>query len=251
MRERLRIVSLSVDPLPFRKCMSLVMEWAASHIPSYVCFANVHMTIEAYKRPSFRRQVDKASLVVPDGKPLAVACYSLYRIKQERIAGMDFMPAIMETANKEGSTIFLYGSSPDVLDALTKKINEHYPFITIGGAISPPFRPLHSDEIQEHIDQINQSGAQLVFVSLGCPKQEKWMAANYKKINAVLLGVGGAFAVMAGLQRRSPKWMQNWGLEWFFRLMVEPRRMFRRYFETNFAFLYLMGVERFKKMIGS
>src|SRR5882724_11042576 len=100
MSERLRIVSLSVDHLSFRKCLALVMEWAAGHIPSYVCFANVHMTIEAYKKPSFQRQLDNASLVVTDGKPLAVACYSLYRKKQERIAGMDFMPAVMETANE-------------------------------------------------------------------------------------------------------------------------------------------------------
>jgi N-acetylglucosaminyldiphosphoundecaprenol N-acetyl-beta-D-mannosaminyltransferase len=225
------------------------MEWAAGNRPSYVCFANVHMTIEAYKTPSFLEQLNNASLVVTDGKPLAVACYSLYRKKQERIAGMDFMPAVLEMANKEGSTIFLYGSKPEVLTALTRKISEQYPSITIGGAISPPFRPLQPEEVEDHIQQINRSGAQLVFVSLGCPKQEKWMAAHYKKINAVLLGVGGAFAVMAGLQRRSPKWMQEWGLEWLHRLMVEPRRMFRRYFETNFVFLYLMGVERIKQLL--
>jgi N-acetylglucosaminyldiphosphoundecaprenol N-acetyl-beta-D-mannosaminyltransferase len=225
------------------------MEWAAGNRPSFVCFANVHMTIEAYKAPSFRDQLNNASLVVTDGKPLTVACYSLYRKKQERIAGMDFMPAVLKSANEEKSTIFLYGSKPDVLEALTKKIAEKYPAITIGGAISPPFRPLLPEEEEEHIRKINDSGARLVFVSLGCPKQEKWMAAHYKKINAVLLGVGGAFAVTAGLQRRSPKWMQNLGLEWFHRLMVEPRRMFRRYFETNFAFLYLMGVERFKQLM--
>jgi N-acetylglucosaminyldiphosphoundecaprenol N-acetyl-beta-D-mannosaminyltransferase len=225
------------------------MEWAADHRSSYVCFANVHMTIEAYKSPSFREQLNNASLVVTDGKPLAVACHALYRKKQERIAGMDFMPAILERANIEGSTIFLYGSKPDVLEALKKKISGQYPSITIGGAISPPFRPLQPEEEQEHIRQINESGAQLVFVSLGCPKQEKWMATHYKKINAVLLGVGGAFPVTAGLQRRSPKWMQNLGLEWLHRLMAEPRRMFRRYFETNFAFLYLMGVERIKQIV--
>jgi N-acetylglucosaminyldiphosphoundecaprenol N-acetyl-beta-D-mannosaminyltransferase len=249
MPEKLRIVSLSVHHLSFRDCLTMVMEWGRDRIPSYICFANVHMTIEAHRSSSFLEKLDNASLVVADGKPLAVACYSLYRKKQERIAGMDFMPAAIAKANETGANIFLYGSSQPVLDALTKKIADQYPSIRIGGAISPPYRPLQPEEIQDHIDQINRSGAQFVFVSLGCPKQEKWMAAHYKKINAVLLGVGGAFAVMAGMQRRSPKWMQNWGLEWFYRLLIEPRRMFRRYFETNFIFLYLMGKERIKKMI--
>ena len=249
MFEKLRIVSLNVDHLSFKASLAKVMEWAAGNKPSYVCFANVHMTVEAYKAPSFLEQVNNANLVVADGKPLAVACYSLYKKKQERIAGMDFMPAIMEKANKEGTTIFLYGSKPEVLDALQVKIAQKYPHVIVGGAISPPFRTMSQEEVDEHIRQINASGAQLVFVSLGCPKQEKWMAAHSHKINAVLLGVGGAFAVMAGLQRRSPKWMQNIGLEWFHRLMVEPHRLFRRYFETNFTFLYLMGVEKFKRLL--
>jgi len=220
------------------------MEWAADHRSSYVCFANVHMTIEAYKSPSFREQLNNASLVVTDGKPLAVACHALYRKKQERIAGMDFMPAILERANIEGSTIFLYGSKPDVLEALKKKISGQYPSITIGGAISPPFRPLQPEEEQEHIRQINESGAQLVFVSLGCPKQEKWMASMKGRINAVMIGVGGALPVMVGMQKRAPAWLQNLGLEWLFRLMQEPRRLFRRYVITNSFFIYLF----FKKI---
>src|ERR1700744_1700841 len=122
MVEKLRIVSLSIHHLSFRESLATVMQWAKDRRPSYVCFANVHMTIEAHRSSSFLEQLDNASLVVSDGKPLTTACYSLYRKKQERISGMDFMPAAIETANQEGLTIFLYGSSPEVLDTLTAKI---------------------------------------------------------------------------------------------------------------------------------
>ncbi len=224
------------------------MEWGLKHIPSYVCFANVHMTIEAHKDPSFLAKLDKASLILADGKPIALACKILHRKNQERISGMDFTPRILKAANEKKATIFLYGSTNNVLEALRKKINEQYPSVKIGGVISPPFTNKPDPALlQDHIDQINQSGANMVFVSLGCPKQEKWMADNYSKINAVLLGVGGAFPVTAGIQQRSPKWMQDWSLEWLYRLKQEPRRMFKRYLYTNTYFIWLLITARLKK----
>lgn len=246
MSEKLRIISLNIDHLSFRECLDMVIGWGKERKPSYVCFANVHMVIEAYKSAEFAEQVNGASLVVTDGKPLTAACYSLYRKRQERISGMDFMPAVLEAAGKEGLTIFLYGSSSDVLGGLSAEIMRRYPAIRLGGMISPPFRPLSPEETDADIEAINRSGAQLLLVSLGCPKQERWMADNYRKISAVCLGVGGAFPVMAGLQRRAPRWMQRWGLEWLYRLMLEPKRMFPRYLKTNSLFIYLMGVERLK-----
>jgi|HubBroStandDraft_1064217.scaffolds.fasta_scaffold23520_2 N-acetylglucosaminyldiphosphoundecaprenol N-acetyl-beta-D-mannosaminyltransferase len=247
MREKLKVISLDIDYLSFKESLDTVIGWAKERKSSYVCFANVHMIIEAYRSADFAEQVNKASLVVADGKPVTAACYSLYRKKQERISGMDFMPAALEAAEKSGLTVFLYGSSPDVLDRLAAEIARQYPSLAVGGMISPPFRPLSPEETNADIRTINQSGAQLLLVSLGCPKQERWMAANYQKIRAVCLGVGGAFPVMAGLQQRAPRWMQNWGLEWFYRLILEPRRMFRRYLKTNSLFIYLMGVERLKQ----
>jgi N-acetylglucosaminyldiphosphoundecaprenol N-acetyl-beta-D-mannosaminyltransferase len=247
MPEKLRIISLSIDHLTFRDCLDTVIGWGKQRRPSFVCFANVHMIIEAYRSAAFLADVDRASLVVADGKPVTAACWSLYRKKQERISGMDFMPAVLGAAEKEGLSIFLYGSSPAILDRLGAEITRRYPALRVGGMISPPFRPLSSEETDAHIETINQSGAQLLLVSLGCPKQERWMADNYQKVRAVCLGVGGAFPVMAGLQRRAPRWMQNWGLEWFYRLLLEPKRMFPRYLKTNSLFIYLMGVERLKQ----
>jgi N-acetylglucosaminyldiphosphoundecaprenol N-acetyl-beta-D-mannosaminyltransferase len=246
MPEKLKIISLAIDHLTFGECLETVVGWGKERRPSYVCFANVHMVIEAYRSAAFAAEVNKASLVVADGKPLTTACFSLYRKRQERISGMDFMPAALSAAEKEGLTVFLYGSSAELLQRLRAELGRRYPGLKIGGAISPPFRSLTAEETDAHIDQINHSGAQLLFVSLGCPKQEKWMAAHYRRIRAVCLGVGGAFPVMAGSQRRAPKWMQNLALEWFYRLLLEPKRMLPRYVKTNSQFIYLMGVERLK-----
>jgi len=240
MFQRFPIISLSVHHLSFSACVDTVMHWGFSHTPSYVCFANVHMTIEAHNDKLFLQNLDNASLVVADGTPITVAFRLLYGIKQERIAGMDFMPAVLRMANEKSAKIFLYGSTEQVLDKLVRKIEEIYPLVKIAGKISPPFTALSDEELSNHIEQINSTEAHIVFVSLGCPKQEKWMAANSHRIRAVLLGVGGAFAVTAGLQKRSPRWMQKYGLEWFHRLCLEPRRMFKRYLYTNSYFLVLL-----------
>jgi len=247
MPEKFRIISLDIDHVSFRESLEQVMVWGLSHTPSYVCFANVHMTMEAHQDAGFKQNVNHASLVLADGKPVAVAGKLLYGKKQERIAGMDFMPAILDKANELKAKVFLYGSTQEVLDSLEQKIKSNYPGVVLAGSITPPFRPIAQEELAGHIDQINNSGANVVMVSLGCPKQEKWMSANSQKINAVLLGVGGAFAVTAGLQKRSPVWMQKLGLEWLHRLMQEPKRLFKRYFVTNTRFIFLLSKEIIKR----
>lgn len=246
MPEKLTVISLNIDHLTFGECLEKVVGWAKDRRPSYVCFANVHMVIEAHRSEAFAAQVNRASLVVADGKPLTTACYSLYRKRQDRISGMDFMPAALSAAEKEGLSVFFYGSSTELLQTLQEELGRRYPRLKIAGSISPPFRPLTPEEMDAHIGQINGSGAQLLFVALGCPKQENWMADHSARIRAVCLGVGGAFPVMAGSQRRAPKWMQNLALEWLYRLILEPKRMLPRYVKTNSLFIYLMGVERLK-----
>ncbi|HKP31960.1 MAG TPA: WecB/TagA/CpsF family glycosyltransferase, partial [Chitinophagaceae bacterium] len=138
MSEKLKIISLSINHLNFSEALSAVVQLGLSHTPSYICFANAHMTIEAYKDKSFRHDLDNATLVLPDGKSVAVAAKMIHGEKQERIAGMDFMPALLEEANKNGSTVFFYGSTSKVLSTLDKKIQEDYPRVNIGGMISPP-----------------------------------------------------------------------------------------------------------------
>lgn len=222
------------------------MVFALKKKPSYVCFANVHMVIEAYNDKTILNQVDNANLVLPDGKPLALACNMLYGKKQERISGMDFTPRLLEKANENKFSIFVYGSTDNIITALKEKITNNYPAIHFAGAISPPFRPLTDDEIKIDIEEINRSGANIVLVSLGCPKEGRWMSKTSGKINAVLIGIGGALPVVAGIQKRAPRWMQNMALEWFYRLMQQPGRLFTRYLYTNSYFLFLLGRDLIK-----
>ncbi len=246
MKESLKIISLGINPIGFEESLDEVMRLGLSQEPSWVAFANVHMTMEAYKDPVFRAQLANADLVLADGRPIAAACHWLYGRRQERIAGMDFMPRILEKANQWQASVFLYGATAGVLATLEKKIGNAYPKVKLAGTIAPPFRKLTEAELQDHIAAINHSNTNIVLVALGCPKQEKWMAENHAKINAVLLGVGGAFAVMAGMQKRSPQWMQRSGLEWMYRLFQEPGRLFSRYLSTNTQFIWLMGKELLK-----
>lgn len=248
MTERLRIININVHHISFDESLSYVMDLIAQKKSSYICFANAHMTIEAYKNKVFSEKVNNADLVLADGKPLAFACKFLHHKKQGRISGMDFMPLLLKKANEAKRSIFIYGSTNKVMNAMKEKISLNYPGIHFAGAISPAFRKLSEEEINSDIIEINKSGADILFVALGCPKQETWMAENYHKINAVLLGIGAALPVAAGIQKRAPKWMQNMALEWFYRLMQQPRRLFSRYLYTNSLFLFLLGREWIKKM---
>jgi len=251
MSSRLRILSLEVDPVDFNTSLQKVTAWGLNKEKGFVCFANVHMTIEAENDPALRKDLENARLVLPDGKPVALACHWLYHKKQERVAGMDFMPALLSQVNRFQGKIFLYGSTQDVLDKLRNRIREEYPDAILAGMLSPSFGNIAGDELQSHIRQINDSGAQFVMVALGCPKQEKWMASNFQSINAILLGLGGAFPVMAGIMKRCPAWMSNAGLEWLYRLLQEPRRLLKRYLYTNARFIYLLTGELIRKRLSS
>ena len=248
MKKRLSIISLAVDAISFDESIRYVEDLATKKKHAYVCFANVHTTIEAHNDKSFLRQVNDADLVLTDGKPLTVACKILHHIKQERISGMDFTPAILRKANEKKLPVFIYGSTDDVISAMQNKIRSEYPDLGIAGSISPPFRPLSKAEIDRDIDAINHSGTHIVLVSLGCPKQEKWMAAHSKDINAVLLGVGAALPVAAGVRKRAPVWMQRLALEWIYRLFQQPKRLFKRYLYTNTYFILLFIREYIKNI---
>lgn len=203
------------------------------------------MCIEVWKDAVYAHAVNSADMATPDGKPLAKAIEWLYGIKQPRVAGMDLLPDLLREAAVQSLGVFFYGSTPDVLDAIQHKALQDNPSLIISGSCSPPFRALTDAEKEEDIRRINASGAHIVFVALGCPKQERWMAENRGKIHAVMLGVGGAFPVYAGLQKRAPQWMQKYALEWVFRLCQEPKRMWKRYLVTNTLFCILLAKELF------
>jgi N-acetylglucosaminyldiphosphoundecaprenol N-acetyl-beta-D-mannosaminyltransferase len=190
--------------------------------------------------------VNNADLVLADGKPVALACKILRNKKQERISGMDFTPLILQKANENKLSVFVYGSTAKVHSAIKEKTGLQYPDISLAGFISPPFRELTENEIINDIEKINQSSAHIVLVAVGCPKQEKWMSAMRSKINATLIGIGGALPVFIGFQKRAPRWMQKSGLEWIFRFGHEPGRLWKRYLITNTSFIYYLIKEKLK-----
>jgi N-acetylglucosaminyldiphosphoundecaprenol N-acetyl-beta-D-mannosaminyltransferase len=158
---------------------------------------------------------------------------------QRRVYGPDFFWAYCQSAEASAEPIYLLGSSPETLERLQLRLREAFPRLRIAGATSPPFRPLTAEEDRAIVEAINSSGARTVWVSLGCPKQEIWMASHHDAVHAVMLGVGAAFDFHAGTVRQAPRWMREHGLEWLHRLATEPRRLWRRYLVTNSWFLVL------------
>lgn len=234
-----KVVSLKVTEGDYSSFITRVLKLGENRESSYVCVANVHMCIEAYDDDIFANIVNSADLVTPDGMPLAMAIQFLYRQKQDRVAGMDLLPDLLKEAEGNGMSCFIYGGSVKMLKQSENYIKQHYPNLKCGYH-SPPFRALTDVEKEHDIQRINNFGAQLVFVALGCPKQERWMAEMKGKINSCMLGIGGALPVMIGMQERAPKWMQKTSLEWLYRLLQEPKRLFKRYAYTNTKFLFLL-----------
>lgn len=250
MKQSVSIISLQITIVTFTEALLYVMDLGRNYISSYICFANAHMVIEAHKNAEFACQVNNANLVLADGSPIAKACSTLYAKSQERIAGMDFLPRLLELLNNEtheSFRIFFYGGSEETLRSINQILEREYPNLIFAGALSPPFRLLSTKEQQENIEVINKSSPNIVFVALGCPKQEKWMYENYLKIKAPLLGIGGALNVLAGSQKRAPVWMQHASLEWLYRLIQEPSRLFKRYLFTNTQFIWLLIEKRLEK----
>ncbi|MBS1554596.1 MAG: WecB/TagA/CpsF family glycosyltransferase [Bacteroidetes bacterium] len=237
---RKRVVSIDVSIVDYANALQHVITLGKRHQPSYACFSNVHMAIEAHRSVAFQQMVNNATFAFTDGMPLVFALKWLYGIRQERIAGMDFMADVLESCDRERLSVFLFGSTDEILLRLETLIKTKYPNLRLVGKISPPFRALSEHENQQYIQQINDSGAHILLVGLGCPKQETWMAQHSDQINAVVLGVGGAFGLYAGSAKRAPVWMRNVGLEWVFRLAQEPKRLFKRYAVTNTLFVWLL-----------
>jgi len=197
------------------------------------------MVVEAHRDPAFQRVVNNAAIVAPDGKPLSLFLRLTEGLKQDRVCGMDIFPDILAQAQENGKSVYFYGTTPELLKTVTTKARKEFPALKIAGYYSPPFRDLTEGEKSDIIQMIRYANPDLLFVSLGCPKQERWMAENKDKIGACFLGLGQAFKVYAGEEKRLPKWMRDLSLEWAYRLYLEPGRLWKRYLYTNSAFVFL------------
>jgi len=189
----------------------------------------------------FKSAINAADMALPDGMPVAWSLRRFGFSAQERIDGPELMWRLCENAAAHGQKVFFYGSSARILARLDARLTSLIPTLQIAGMHAPPYRPLTKAEDEAVIQLINASGAELVFVGLGCPKQEIWMAEHQGKIRGVMIGVGAGFDYHAGTLSRAPYWMQRSGLEWLYRLLKEPKRLWRRYLITNSIFVYLMA----------
>jgi N-acetylglucosaminyldiphosphoundecaprenol N-acetyl-beta-D-mannosaminyltransferase len=237
------ILGIRVDATSYDDAAGQILEWTRSSQGRYVCLANVHMLMEARDDPEFRKIVDAADLVAPDGMPLVWMLRSKGRRSQPRVYGPTLMLRLVESAARLGVKIGLYGSMPGVLEALKLRLARTNPGLDLAFSHSPPIGDSTPDEDARICSEILASGVRLLFVGLGCPRQEKWMAAHRDKLPLVMLGVGAAFDFHAGAKPQAPRWMQSLGLEWFFRLIHEPFRLWRRYLVHNPRFALLALAE--------
>lgn len=241
------ILDSFIDAVSWQEVLETLLQWAKARQSRYVSICNVHSVVTATQDPEFRRVVNEADMATSDGMPLVWLLRRRGFPQQERINGPDLMWRLCGQAAEKRLSIFLYGSTPETLERLTHNLKIAFPQLAIAGVSSPPFRLPSDEEDRKMIDIINGSGAHIVFTGLGCPKQELWMAAHRGKIRAVMIGVGAAFDYHAGTMKRAPLWMQQSGLEWLFRLVCEPKRLWRRYLVTNSLFLTYLGLELFRR----
>jgi len=237
-RQTAQVQGLTIDVISWEEALDKMSDWAHRRESRVIAICNAHSVVTARQDPEFRNAVEGAAMATADGTPVAWTLRKLGYATQERINGPDLMHKYCDLAAKNGQKIFLYGNEEPTVKRLTEKLLARFPGLQIAGSITPPFRELSAAEDEKIVNEINDSGAQVVFVSLGCPKQEKWMANHAGRVQAVMVGVGAAFDYHAGTIKRAPLWMQSAGLEWLYRLGSEPRRLWRRYLVTNTAFIF-------------
>ncbi len=243
-RTTAQVISTPIDVIDCDSALSIIMSWAKNRESRYVCMCNVHSVVTAKQDSNFGTVLKNADMATPDGAPVAWLIRKFGYAQQIRVNGPDLMWKYCKISQSKAINLsesnggmFFYGSTETTLATLQANLLTNFPNLNIAGAVSPPFRTLTPDEDAIIVAKINNSGAGIVWVSLGCPKQELWMAAHRGRINAVMVGVGAAFDYHAGTIKRAPKWMQNNGLEWLYRFVSEPRRLWKRYLMTNSLFV--------------
>jgi N-acetylglucosaminyldiphosphoundecaprenol N-acetyl-beta-D-mannosaminyltransferase len=235
------ILGIGVSAINMKMALVTIEEWISRRELHYVCVSGVHGVMESQRDAELRRIHNAAGLVTPDGMPLVWLSRMFGFRHVERVYGPDLMLAVCACSAEHGYRHFFYGGAPGVGEKLAARLQSRFPTLNVVGTYSPPFRPLTPEEDQAVVEYINAVQPDIVWVGLSTPTQERWMAVHVGKLSApVLIGVGAAFDFHAGLKKQAPRWMQQSGLEWLFRLLTEPRRLWRRYLVNNPWFLWLV-----------
>ena len=239
---KLDLFGVGVTPTCYADAVAVILRAARAGSGGVVDLMPVHGLITAARDAAFRRRVNGFELVAPDGQPVRWALNRFHNAGlSDRVYGPELMLRLCRAAAEQGVGVYLYGGTPEVLDKLKNGLAERFPRLRIAGAESPPFRPLTAEEDAAVVARMNESGAGVVFLGVGCPKQEVFAAEHRDRLRAVQVCVGAAFDFHAGAKRMAPPWMQRRGLEWLFRLWQEPGRLWRRYLVTNTIFSLLVG----------
>jgi N-acetylglucosaminyldiphosphoundecaprenol N-acetyl-beta-D-mannosaminyltransferase len=240
--QRIAVLGVGIDPTSYAAACDRLELLVQQKNGGYGIAANVHVVMTARQNPTYARVLSQAAIVTPDGMPLVWALRLLGAGQQQRVYGPDWMWAWCDRAAQKGYRLFLYGSQPQTLTRLEAVLRQSFPTLAIAGSYAPPYvTTIDALDTDAEALRIRESGADVVLVSLGCPKQELWMAGMAAHLSVVMLGVGAAFDFHSGAVRQAPRWLMGLGLEWFFRLLQEPRRLWSRYVLNNPLFLVLLA----------
>jgi exopolysaccharide biosynthesis WecB/TagA/CpsF family protein len=247
---RCEVLGVPVSATGYEEASRLVLDAARAGRPALVAHLSAHGLAEAARDPAFRRRLRGFDLVAPDGQPVRWALRLLHGVRlADRVYGPELMARLCAAAARAGLPVYLYGSTPAVLERLEARLRRDLPGLVVAGAESPPFRPPTAEEDAASVTRIRASGARLVFLGLGCPKQERFASSHRDRLDAVQICVGAAFDFLAGTKPMAPRWMQRAGLEWLFRLACEPRRLWRRYLVGNLRFVVGLGLELWRSRL--
>lgn len=238
--KKVNVIGVPVSAVTMASALTFVAEAFEMLRGAYICAANVHTTVIARENPDYRKVQVESILSLPDGKPLSVVGRKRIDTPMEKVTGTHFMQSIFTDRRFEKKRHFFYGTTQETLERMISRISLNYPELNICGWEPSVFRELTDEEVEELACRINATGADFIWVAIGAPRQEILMHRLQGKVNGLMTGVGGAFNILAGIVSDAPQWMQNAGLEWLYRLMKEPKRLFWRYFETNTKFIFYL-----------
>jgi N-acetylglucosaminyldiphosphoundecaprenol N-acetyl-beta-D-mannosaminyltransferase len=237
---RVDVLGIGISAIDMDQALETIDDWITTGAHQYVCVTGVHGVMESQRDDGLRRIHNEAGLVTPEGMPLVWLSRWYGWRRTSRVYGPDLLLAVCERSMTTGYRHFFYGGQQAVADRLVSRLERRFPGLSVAGTYAPAFHELRVEEREDVVRRINDAGADIVWVGLGTPKQERWMAERVGRLDAaVLIGIGSAFDLHAGLKRQAPGWMRRNGLEWLFRLSMEPRRLGRRYLRENPAFVWL------------
>jgi len=238
--EKRNLFGIDYAIVDYDSASDVIIQHARANESFGVTALAVHGLVTSVREKPVGDRVKKIQMAVPDGQPVRWALNSFYKVgMKDRVYGPTLTLHVLEKASQEKLKVYLYGSTAETLEKFSAFIKKEYPGVTLCGIHVDRFRDATPEEDLEDIEKINKSGAHIVLVGRGCPRQEIWVADHIGTVNAAMMAVGAAFDFHAGTLDQAPKWMQDHGLEWFYRLVKEPRRLWKRYFSTNSYFIYL------------